>query len=256
MLARPQLGENIGFVLRLLANHDWDELVLVAPRQGYEDGARRTASMCSERLERVLVCADVGEAVASNDLVVGLTARRGRERDVFSVERLADLLALATRPALVFGNEESGLDAREVAHCNALVTIDRPGLTSLNLSHAVAIAIHEATRQEATATKATGAVTLDATRAAKAPSLATHAERQRVEARLRAMRSSYDFRLDDPHVDGAFARLVKGSRLERRDARMLLRVARHFEWLREARPRDELSDSQSQSGRGPTQDEP
>lgn len=223
------MGENIGFVVRLLANHDLDELVLVAPRKGFEVGAEKTASMCTGLLAKVHVLPTLDEALARSDVVVGFTARHGRERPVDRVERLHQIVAGANAPALVFGNEESGLDASEAAQCTHLVTIERDGLSSLNLSHAVAIALHEATRHDDDRR-------ID--RPGNAPSLTTLEERRRLEERARAILARFDFRLDDPHVDGAFARLVHARGIERRDARTLMRFVRHFEWWLDERERD------------------
>lgn len=141
VLARPQLGENIGFVLRLCANHDVDDVVLVAPRENWRAGAERTASMCTDRIEGLRVEADLEAALADRQHIFGLTARVGRERRPLAVEALGALAGECddARVALLFGNEESGLDSRETACCTQLVRIDRPGLSSLNLSHAVAI---------------------------------------------------------------------------------------------------------------------
>ncbi|MCA8968482.1 MAG: RNA methyltransferase [Planctomycetes bacterium] len=229
VLARPQLGENIGFVVRLLSNHDFDDLVLVSPRPGFEVGAEKTASMCRGLLDEANVLSSLDEALAGRDVVVGFTARHGRERPVDRVERLHEIVAGANAPALVFGNEESGLDGSEAAQCTHLVTIERDGLSSLNLSHAVAIALHEATRHDERR--------ID--RPANAPSLTTLEERQRLEERARAILERFEFRLDDPHIDGAFARLVHARGIERRDARTLLRFVRHFEWWLDERVREQ-----------------
>lgn len=224
MLSRPQLGENIGFVVRLCANHAIDDLVLVRPREGWRTGAERTASMCKERLSQIRVCDSLADALHDQTMCFGLSARQGRERIPAPVEELGDAAAQeATGLALVFGNEESGLDRDETALCTHLFRIERPGLASLNLSHAVAVTLHEWAR---------GRVS---DRITEAPSTTTLGERQRIATRTRAILGELDFRTDDPHFDGALTRLVEGVALQKRDARVLDRVLRHLEWLHERR---------------------
>lgn len=58
-------------------------------------------------------------------------------------------------------------------------------------------------------------------------------ERLRLAERARSTLGAWRFRIDDPHFDGALERLVYEPALEKRDARVLDRVLRHLEWLKE-----------------------
>ena len=255
VLVRPQLGENIGFVVRLCANFDVDDLVLVSPRVAWREGAERTASMCRERLEDVRVL-ELDEALAECTHVFGLTARHGRERSTAPLHMLGELCRTAgcgpqrhddqapesgelaatvardegeaTRCALVFGSEDRGLEAEEVARCTQLVRLALPGLSSLNLSHAVALALHEFFRASEIPEGAGPAVEHSESHA-----WATHAERRRLAERARDCLRAWRFRVDDPHLDGALERLVETAQLQTRDARVLARIIRHLEWLDE-----------------------
>lgn len=223
VLARPRTGENIGFVVRLCANHDIDDLVLVQPAPDWRERAMCTASMCRELLGSVRTVDRIDAAIADCDVVVGLTARQGRERPSVPIDRIRSVASMARKLALVFGNEESGLDREESAVCTDLLRIDRPGLASLNLSHAVAIALHELDRGQPS----------DAPAAATEPSVTTHDDRQLLATRIRDSLSAWRFSIDDPHFDGALARLIEARALQKRDARVLLKVLRHLDWVRE-----------------------
>ncbi|MFQ5503683.1 MAG: RNA methyltransferase [Planctomycetota bacterium] len=223
VLARPGIGENIGFVVRLLANFELDELVLADPAAGFERGAARTASMCPERLARVRVVGDAASALLDTSHVFGFSARGGRERELLP---LAELGALASgiprgaRVAFLFGNEESGLTSEETGYCHRLLTIPLPGLGSLNLSHAVALVLYEYFR---------------AGQAAAPDSrhrFASTGEKQRLAEQARATLGTWAFAVDDPHFEGSVRRLLFGNPIQARDTRILHRILRHLDYVR------------------------
>jgi TrmH family RNA methyltransferase len=88
-----------------------------------------------------------GDAIASSDVVVGTTARRGVS-GVLAPHELADELvtraASGQRITVVFGNEKSGLTNEQLEQCQLLLRIplasDQP---SLNLAQAVQIVTYE-----------------------------------------------------------------------------------------------------------------
>jgi tRNA/rRNA methyltransferase len=91
-----------------------------------------------------MYCETLEEAVRDSVLVAGISRRRGKWRKYFALspEQLAERVALIGEGscALVFGNESSGLNARELAMCHLAVRIpSSPEFPSLNLSHAVQI---------------------------------------------------------------------------------------------------------------------
>lgn len=218
VLARPRIGENIGFIVRLCANFGISELVLVAPAEGWREAAERPASMCLERLREVRVVPDLETALADCSHTWGLTARAGRDRPVRRLQQMSP--PASGRTALVFGNEESGLDAREAALCNELFSVQLPGLTSLNLSHAVSVALYEWSRSEPAKSESyVAAMTLE--------------ERRRLADHALSTLGSIGFPVEHAHYEQMMRRLVVGGTIETRDGRMVHRLLRHLDYLRE-----------------------
>jgi TrmH family RNA methyltransferase len=140
--------ENLGGVARLLENFGLSSLKLIAPRVSPQDHRAMVVGRAARtRLHQAQVLATLDEAVAEAAFVVGFSARRGAERPAVGLMRLAPLLkrrAPRGRIALVFGPEDHGLSATDVAACDVVATVETPGsLASLNLSQAVALALWE-----------------------------------------------------------------------------------------------------------------
>ncbi len=225
VLARPRIGANIGFVARLCANFELETLVLVAPAPDYLDGASCTASMCREHLDSARVVGSLDAALGDCTHVFGLTARRGRDRLVRPLQHLGSQVAELpddARPALVFGNESSGLDAQETAQCTMLLRAELPGMHSLNLSHAVSLALWEWFRARPSSEPGT-----------KRPSFTSRTERERLAERTHDVLERARFRAHEPHLAGSLQRLIRTHALQARDARMIHRVLTHIEWLLE-----------------------
>jgi tRNA/rRNA methyltransferase/tRNA (cytidine32/uridine32-2'-O)-methyltransferase len=90
---------------------------------------------------------NLADAVADCSIVVGTTRRRGHKRKNVSMppRALASWLAERAGPAaIVFGNERTGLEERELELCNIASHIPvSDAFPSLNLSHAVQIYAYE-----------------------------------------------------------------------------------------------------------------
>ena len=151
VLARPQLGQNIGKAARAMLNFGLTEMRLVAPRDGWPNpDAGPAASGADVVLERAQVFASVEQAIADCNLVFASTVRR---RDlvmpVLGPEQMADQIAASSqRSAILFGAERSGLETEEVALANAIVTVPiNPDFGSLNLAQAVILLAYEWSRR-------------------------------------------------------------------------------------------------------------
>jgi len=150
ILDQPQLAENIGSVARVMANFGLSELRLVRPRDGWpQERAWVSASGADWPLEGAKVFDSVEEALADRRLVYACTARpRETELPVHTPREAAQALAEAVGQglptALLFGAERAGLETRDVALCNGILTVPiDPRFRSLNLSHAVCVAAYE-----------------------------------------------------------------------------------------------------------------
>ena len=150
ILDQPQLAENIGSVARVMANFGLSDLRLVKPRDGWPQArAWASASGADWPLDNAKVFDSVEAAGADRRLLFAATARnRETALPVMTPREAAAELSQAHAAGLpvglLFGAERAGLETRDVALCNGVVTIPiDPRFHSLNLSHAVAILAYE-----------------------------------------------------------------------------------------------------------------
>ena len=150
ILVMPQLGENIGFAARAMANFGLTDLRLVAPRDGWpNDKARAAAAGAAALVDRATVYATVAEAIGELNFVLASTARpRGMVKPVLSPDRAAAELrrrgAKAERTGVLFGPERSGLDNDTIALADAILTAPvAPEFASLSLPQAVLLLGYE-----------------------------------------------------------------------------------------------------------------
>jgi tRNA/rRNA methyltransferase len=156
VLVEPAGPLNVGSVARLCANFGLAELRLVAPRCDPLDAeARRMAVHGLPLLENARHFASLADAVADCRRVVACTGRL--EGPPLPLEEPSACLPwLLGGPggaepgrdgpaaALVFGREDRGLSNDELLQAGRLLTLSTdPAYTSLNLSHAVALVLHE-----------------------------------------------------------------------------------------------------------------
>ena len=147
ILCRPSEAGNTGAVCRALKNMGLSRLRLVDPAP-MDDGVIRARAVHAEDLwERAQVFDSLESAAADCSLVIGTTRRRGRRRKSITMTPREAAAYLRDRPgpaALVFGNERTGLEDRELRRCNLASHIPADGVfPSLNLSHAVQIYAYE-----------------------------------------------------------------------------------------------------------------
>jgi tRNA (cytidine/uridine-2'-O-)-methyltransferase len=146
ILVRPEIPPNTGNVIRLAANSG-AELHLVEPL-GFrlDDRELRRAGLDYHEYARVSVHRDWAGCRATVD------PRRARRWHALTTKGARSLYdcALPADAVLVFGCETSGLPEAILGEFepDARLRIPmRPGVRSLNLSNAVAIAVYEAWRQ-------------------------------------------------------------------------------------------------------------
>jgi tRNA/rRNA methyltransferase len=155
ILVRPQMGENIGMAARAMANFGLDDLRLVAPRDGWGEGAPvwRAAVDAAVGAHAVVraapVHADVAAAVADCRKVFATTAReRDQAKQVLSAEELAAEAkargAGGQKTGILFGAERTGLTNEEIGLADAIVSFPvSPALPSLNLAQSVSLVCYE-----------------------------------------------------------------------------------------------------------------
>ncbi|MFM7265195.1 MAG: RNA methyltransferase [Cyanobium sp.] len=151
VLVEPAGPLNVGSVARLCANFAIHELRLVAPRcDPLDPQALRMAVHGRPWLTAARRFPTLAEALADCSRVVA-TSGRG-EGEPLTVqgpeEALGWLLGPGTAPAaLVFGREDRGLSNGELLQAGRLLCVPTgAAYGSLNLSHAVAVVLHELER--------------------------------------------------------------------------------------------------------------
>jgi TrmH family RNA methyltransferase len=148
VLVRTKTPGNIGAVARCMMNMGLSRLILVRPPKDDTGEALRMAAGAGEIIEKARRVATLAEAIEGQELVVGTSRHRGRLRRNIgtardTVERVLPLLA-RNRIAFLFGREVNGLDRKELALCNEILSIPSSDeFPSLNLSHAVMIVAYE-----------------------------------------------------------------------------------------------------------------
>lgn len=155
VLVHPQLGENIGFAARAMANFGLRDLRLVAPRDGWpNDKAIAAAAVAGPIVERAKLYDTTEAALGDLNFVLATTARpRGMVKPVLSPETGAMALraraASRERTGVMFGAERSGLDNDSIALADAILTapVD-PAFASLSLPQAVLLFSYEWLKSE------------------------------------------------------------------------------------------------------------
>lgn len=228
VLVEPQQAGNLGFIARLLANYALDDWWAVGGVPWRGSAAERTGAMALTVLEALRPATTLDAALADRSHVVGFTARSGFRRDPVPIEALqAEAAAWGpdARPALLFGREDRGLETAECERCALLVRIPVPGLQSFNLSHAVALALHEWHR---------GRVALPPVEVGDAREglgrWSDEDDKARLTRKTAAALCKAAYPADDDDVEAALRRLLAPP-IERRDLRFLERILRHVEWL-------------------------
>ena len=148
ILARPQMGENIGAAARAMKNCGLSDFRLVAPRDGWPNSAAYPiATSGTDILESATVFHTLAEALHDITYLVATSARpRDMAKPLSNPRSAAGLVVSHHRQSedgvhyagLLFGAERSGLNNDELAMADILVQADlNPDAMSLNLAHAV-----------------------------------------------------------------------------------------------------------------------
>ncbi|MFD0987633.1 RNA methyltransferase [Methyloligella solikamskensis] len=154
VLIRPQLGENIGFAARAMANFGLTDLRLVAPRDGWpNEKASAAAAGAYATVDAATLYETPEEALAKTNYVIATTARpRDMVKPVMTPETAAAELTKRQRSgercAILFGPERSGLDNDAIGLADALVTAPvNPAFASLSLPQTVLLVAYEWQKQ-------------------------------------------------------------------------------------------------------------
>jgi tRNA (cytidine32/uridine32-2'-O)-methyltransferase len=149
VLVRTSHPGNIGSAARAIRTMGFTRLELVLPALFPDPQATALAAGADAVLADAGIHADIVDSLAGTHLALGLSARRRGVHlpELSPREAASQVLAAAARGeqvALVFGNERTGLENEELAHCHAMVRIPSvDDFSSLNLAQAVQVMAYE-----------------------------------------------------------------------------------------------------------------
>jgi tRNA/rRNA methyltransferase len=223
VLVRPARAANVAAACRAMKNMGLDRLVLVVPPPELADReARALAYGAWDVLDAARHAPTLAEAVAKATLVVGTTGKPSAP--AWTPRVLAQetaRLGRAARVAVVFGPESTGLHQDELDRCHRLVHIPTHAAhSSLNLAQAVLVLAYEMFLAGASAAPAGEVETVPA------------AELERVLDDLRAALLAIGF-LNPQSPEAVlteFRRMLARAGLTRREATLLLGLARQIRW--------------------------
>ncbi len=149
VLVRTSHPGNIGSAARAIRTMGFTRLELVLPAHCPDPQATALAAGADDVLADAGNHPDMIPALAGCSLALGLSARRrGVQLPEWSpreaAQRVLQAAARGEQVALVFGNERTGLENEELAHCHGMVRIPSvDDFSSLNLSQAVQVMAYE-----------------------------------------------------------------------------------------------------------------
>ncbi|GFZ81882.1 tRNA (cytidine/uridine-2'-O-)-methyltransferase TrmJ [Rickettsiales bacterium] len=149
ILVRPQLGENIGAVARIMKNFGFSELRIVRPRDGWPN-AQADAVACKgiDIITQAKISDNLASVTTDIQLLYATSARSRNMIKPSSTPREAASAVKAKRniikSAIMFGPENSGLSNAELALTDSIIYINAsPDFQSINLAQSAAIICYE-----------------------------------------------------------------------------------------------------------------
>jgi len=150
ILVEPNGPLNVGSVARLCSNFEVDELRIVAPKCDiYSLDAKKMALKGQKFLDNCKIFYNLENAIFDCDLVLASCGRIDISKDSFfesseDVFNWTKSFKKINNLAIIFGREDSGLTNDELLLANKTFNIPTSmNYPSLNLSHAVSIALYE-----------------------------------------------------------------------------------------------------------------
>jgi len=150
VLVHPQNEGNIGAIARAMMNFGLRELHLVAPECEVGVEARRRAMHADKIINSAKVHDTLDDALEGSDMVVGTSGVKTSNEKKYPrvavtprefAEKAKDFDGAV---ALLFGQEDFGLDAEAVNRCDMLVSIPTSSeYPIMNVSHAASVIFYE-----------------------------------------------------------------------------------------------------------------
>lgn len=147
VIIEPRFSINLGLILRAMANFGFKNLILIKPRcKINSEKAKQFSMKGSELLKDIKIYESLRNLKEEGSYLMGTTRISGRYRSKrYGPEEAREILKVHPSPALVFGNEERGLNREEIRMVDGLSTIktSEGEKGSLNLAIAVSLYLYE-----------------------------------------------------------------------------------------------------------------
>ena len=149
VLVEPAGKINVGSIARLCENFNVDELRLVSPRCDHlDEEAKKMAVRGIKILEEAKVYKNLNSALLDCTRIIATCGRKEHGDIPLDSNKNGLCWALESKReekiALVFGREDRGLSNEELLKANKVISLNTStNYPSLNLSHAVAIVLHQ-----------------------------------------------------------------------------------------------------------------
>ncbi len=139
ILNKPQLSENIGMSIRSIGCFGFEQLDLVNPRNIWpNEKGIKSAKHFEKIAQKVKTFSSIPEAINKSDVVIATTVRpRDIQIPYIKLEGIAKIKS--KKISIIFGQENNGLNNKEISYANYILTLPTHNQSSLNLSHAVSI---------------------------------------------------------------------------------------------------------------------
>lgn len=226
VLVDPMYPGNVGSVARAMKNMSLERLVVVGERFPLPEEATRMACNSLDILENIVFFPNLRAAVATDGLVVGTTARRGKLRHpYFPVKTAASKIwnaSIEKGVSIVFGREDRGLTNEELDICHMIAAIPTSSeMTSINLSQAVMIACYEVFQ-----------AALNATTAMEPPKLADSGNVEKMYDDLKSTLMEVGFLNEDNSstMMTSLRRLFGKAGLQEREVKIIRGICRQMRW--------------------------
>ena len=149
VLVEPAGTINVGSVARLCENFNINELRLVSPKCDYlAEESKKMAVRGIKILEEAKIYKDLNSALSDCSRIIATCGRKDHGEIPLYSNKDALRWALESEReetiAIVFGREDRGLSNEELLKANKVISLNTSDkYPSLNLSHAVAIVLHQ-----------------------------------------------------------------------------------------------------------------
>ena len=149
VLVEPAGTINVGSVARLCENFNVNELRLVSPKCDYlAKESKKMAVRGIKILEEAKIYKDLNSALSDCSRIIATCGRKDHGDIPLYSNKDALRWALESETeetiAIVFGREDRGLSNEELLKANKVISLNTSdNYPSLNLSHAVAIVLHQ-----------------------------------------------------------------------------------------------------------------